>query len=222
MMVVSISLLIPTVMSAATPPEYDDTNNTLTLSHATAIVLFMLFISYLFFRFRTHEVIFRRVPYDGVTANQTIPIIGGRLGLLSSPWVFRLIFISASLCIIACGRYIIHSIDVSIKRMRITKSFVGLVLLPLMGNIAKSVAIVTTCRTRMLDLAIRAVMSNVLDTLLFIAPFLVLLGWIVNQPMDLEFGLFEAIVLLLAIIVMTILLQHGKTTYFEGAMLMGT
>jgi len=192
------------------------------LSHATAIILFMLFISYLFFRFRTHEVIFSRTPYDGGTAHPTNHIIGDRLGLLSSSWMFRLIFISASLCVIACGHYIIHGIDVSIKIMRITKSFVGMVLLPLMGNIAKSVAIVTACRTRRIDLAIRAVMSNILDTLLFITPFLVLLGWIVNQPMELEFGFFEATIFLLAIIVMTYVLQHGKTTYFEGVMLMGT
>lgn len=222
MMVVSISLLIPTVMSASTPPEYDDTSNTLTVSHATAIILFILFISYLFFRFRTHEMMFRRAPYDGVTMHETNPIIGDSPRMLSSSWIFRIIFISASLCVIACGLYVIDSIDVSIKRMGITKSFAGMVLLPSIGNIAKSVAIVTACRTRRIDLAIRVIMSNVLDTLLFIAPFLVLLGWIINQPMELEFNFFEAIVLLLAIIVMTSLLQHGKTTYFEGAMLMGT
>ena len=222
MMVVSISLAIPTVMSAATPPEHDNRNNTLTLSHITAIVLFMLFISYLFFRFRTHKVIFGSNLFGGGTVNPTNHIIGDGPGLLSNSWILPLIFMSASLCVIACGHYIIHSIDVSVERMRITKSFAGMVLLPLIGNMVKSVAVVTTCRTRRIDLAIRVVMSNVLDTLLFIMPFLVLLGWIVNQPMELEFGRFEAIIFLLAMIVMTYILQRGKATYFEGVMLMGT
>lgn len=221
MMVVSISLAIPTVMSAATPPEYDDRNNNLTLSHIIAIVLLMLFIWYLFFRFQTHKEIFGSNPY-GVTVNPTNHIIGNGLTLLSSSWVLRLIFIIASLCVIACGHYIIHTIDVSIERMRITKSFAGMVLLPLIGNMAKSIAVITTCRTRRVDFAIRVIMTNVLDTLLFVLPFLVLLGWIVNQPMDLEFGRFEVIIFLLAMIVMTYILQRGKATYFEGVMLMGT
>ena len=222
MMVVSISLAIPTIMSAETDPEHDNRNNTLTLSHITAIVLFMLFISYLFFRFRTHKEIFSSTLYGGGTTSQINHIIGDDLGLLSNSWILRLIFISASLCAIACGHYIVHNIDVSIERMRITKSFAGIVLLPLTGSMAKSVAVVTTCRTRRMDLAIRVVMSNVLDTLLFVIPLLVLLGWIVNQPMELEFGRFEAIIFLLAMIIMTYILQRGKATYFEGAMLMGT
>jgi Ca2+:H+ antiporter len=65
-------------------------------------------------------------------------------------------------------------------------------------------------------------MSNVLDVLLFIMPLLVLLGWAIDIPVKLDFGLFETVVFFLAMTVMTYLLQQGKTSYFEGFMLMGT
>jgi Ca2+:H+ antiporter len=220
-MVVSISLVIPTVMSTATPPEYDDTQNTLALSRVTALVLLVLFISYLFFRFRTHGVIFSRIGRDEGARIAINHNIGDRITQHSSSWTFRLIFFCASLCAVACGWYVIHNIDASIQKMRISQSFVSMVLLPLMCNIAKSIAIVTSCRMRRIDLAVRAAMSNILDTLLFITHFLVTLGWVINKPMELEFGFFEAIVFILAILIVTYILQHGKTTYFEGVMLIG-
>lgn len=216
-MVASISLVIPTAMATSTPPEHDDTADILILSHSTAAILSILFASYFLFRFRTHKAFFSHGPHD--RGNQRME---DRMDLLSRPWFVRLIPIAVSFCLLVNGHYLVQSLDVSTKRMKIPKSFVGMVLLPLTGNIANAAGIINTCRTRMMDFAIRAVMNNVLDMLLFITPFLVLLGWIINKPMELELGLFEAIVFLLAMIIMTYLLQQGKATYFKGFMLIGT
>jgi len=218
-MVVSISLAIPTVISMT--GEQDDhhqhgTNNEVqALSHSTAIVIFVLFISYLAFRFKSHPNLFPRA----VLSSSTMEF---QLGFIPRTGSLSIVLLGTAICAITSANYLIRSVDDTIKKLGVTKSFIGVVFLPFVGNIAKSVVIVATSRTRRLDFAIRTILTNILDTLLFITPFVVLLGWVINQPMELDFGFFESIVFLLAMIVMTYLLQHGKSTYFEGFMLIGT
>lgn len=71
-------------------------------------------------------------------------------------------------------------------------------------------------------MVIRAVIGSILHVTLLITPLLVLLGWILRQPMTLDFDSLVAIVLFVAIMVMIYLIQYGQTNYFEGAMLVGT
>jgi Ca2+:H+ antiporter len=237
--VISVCLIIPTIASIAngdgrlqqhgTMME-DQNDDILILSRATAVVLLVLCLSYLTFRFHTHERFFTHGPARASTfpAAHTAALRAG-----DAPNLFSLpmIFLTAVVCTIVCANYVIRSTEDTIKTLHVTKSFLGLMVLPLAGNLAKSVQIIMHSRderdgrlneSSKLDLAIRSVMTNVLDNILFILPLLVLLGWIIGQPMALRFGFFESVIFLLAIVIMTYLIQHGKTTYFQGFMLMGT
>lgn len=232
-MVVSICLTIPTIMSITnkeSAPQDGSQRSMLILSHGTSVVLFLLFISYLIFRFQTHHELFNR--NHGPTRSLTVLSMQPELdGVTASPLILASGFLGAMVCAGICTNYVIRNIDITVKMLHITKSFTGLVLLPLTGNLAKSFNIIGNARqegnfsptkVNKLDSAIRLIMTNILDTLLFIMPVLVLLGWIINKPMMLQFGLFETVVFLQSIVIMTYLVQHGKTTYFEGFMLIGT
>lgn len=211
----------------------DTTEDVLLLSRITAIVLLVLFLTYLTFRFLTHDQLFPKNP----NAPQFSPDNHASSMLDSSqcasirPLVLSFSFVVTSVCAALCANLLVASIDAVAERLDITKSFIGFVLTPLIASLAKSVAIVKHARSEdthearhvnRLDFVIRSVMTNLLDTLLAIIPLLILLGWAIGQPIALDFGLFETVVFLMAIIVMTYLLQYGKTTYFEGCMLMGT
>jgi len=56
---------------------------------------------------------------------------------------------------------------------------------------------------------------------LFVTPSLVLLGWLVGQPMSLSFDPFGAVVFYLSVIVVEGLISDGGSNYLEGAMLVG-
>jgi len=248
-MVVSVCLTVPTIISIAdrdSDPRRESARedgmqaNSLFLSQGTALVLFCLFIAYLVFRFRTHGRLFRReaiaplpprrrktdVKQDGDEEEEEEDAEHE-----TPRFVLALTFVGAIACAVACANYTIRNMSAVIDASGVTKSFIGIVVLPMAGNLAKSVQIIRHSREekvcakhapRRLDFSIRSIMTNILDTLLFITPSLVLYGWAIGEPLSLEFGLFEAVVFLLAIIIMTYLVQHGKTTYFEGFMLMGT
>lgn len=232
-MIVSICLTIPTIMSMAnkeSAPQEGRERNMLVLSRGTSVLLFFLLLSYLIFRFQTHHELFNRD--HGPTHSLTMLTMQSEFNeVTTSPLIMASGLVGAMVCASICSNYVIRNIDLTVKILQITKSFAGIVLLPLAGNLAKSSNIIKNSRqeghispTRVnrLDSAIRLIMTNILDTLLFIMPLLVVLGWITNKPMTMNFGLFETVVFLQSIVIMTYLVQHGKTTYFEGFMLIGT
>lgn len=225
-MAVSICLVSPTIIAVTNktrvPQQNDGRRDTHVLSHGTAIVLVLLFVSYIRFRFKSHTQIFRRDSPAVATPPTTSCTTEEQLRPDASPLALSIALLCATACAIICANYLFRNVQATIRKLNVSKPFVGLVVLPLTGNMAKSAVIISASRSRMLDLAIRAIMTSVLDTLLFIMPILVLLGWTINKPVELEFGIFEAIVFLLAMIIMVYIVQHGKATYFEGFMLIGT
>jgi len=226
MMVVSISLIIPTMASVKmdeSEPGTISRKDMIILSRGTAIVLFILFLVYLFFRLQTHRSLFNYGHYDLYTRRQSIDNTDqenpdSRI----SAWAIGSILITGTVPACVCAWYLIDSVDGMAKATNISKAFIGLILIPAVGNAAKCIATVATSRKRTIDLAIRTIMSSILTSLLFMFPFSILLGWTVRSPIYLDFDVFEATVFFLAIIVMTCLIQYGRTNYFEGAMLMGT
>ncbi|KAL2127383.1 hypothetical protein VTI74DRAFT_10820 [Chaetomium olivicolor] len=222
-MLVSIVLVIPTIMVSARSQtiafrdSYDDDETVLTLSRGISIILLLLFSTYVSFRFHTHPSVFQLATTLSARGWESHAVADP--GLLS----LSLVFLASATCAVGCTRYLILSLDGAFRALNMTKSFAGLILTPLLGNLGKAIVIISRSkRVPNLSDPIRGIMTNILDTLLFITPLLVLLGWIMNQPMALDFDSFEAIVFLLAMIILTYLLEHGKTTYFEGVMLIGT
>ncbi|KAL1979924.1 hypothetical protein VTN96DRAFT_4990 [Rasamsonia emersonii] len=224
MIVVSIALIIPAIMSFTSSSESVTTDrDMLTMSHGTAIILFILFVVYLRFQHKTHACLFQNVPGDGSSGNshdvaEDEPPAPTRRRL----WAAGGILIASILSIFGCASYLIDSIDGSAKALHVSPAFLGLVLIPLAGNAAKYAALIAISRQRQIDVVIRTVIGTILHVTLLITPLLVLLGWILQQPMTLDFDSFVAIVFFTAIMVMIYLIQDGQTNYFEGAMLMGT
>nr|GFB59263.1 vacuolar cation/proton exchanger 2-like [Tanacetum cinerariifolium] len=55
--------------------------------------------------------------------------------------------------------------------------------------------------------------------MLKVIPFCVVVGWIMGQPMDLNFQLFETATLFITVLVVAFMLQEGTSNYFKGLML---
>lgn len=241
-MVTAFCLSIPTVMSRLASESSDalltdfdgDNDEVLILSKMTAIVLCFLFLAYLTFRFLTHSQFFPRssnMSQSGTVSRQASDTTINDSSepnkiLLGSAFVLNIV------CTAMCANWLVLSTHPLARSIQITPDFLAIVVIPFSASVAKSVTIirharsgsdrVVTDRMSRLDFAIRSVMTNVLDTLLFIVPLLVLLGWISQGQMLLKLELFEAVAFILAVIIMTGLVQYGKTTYFEGCMLIGS
>ena len=58
-----------------------------------------------------------------------------------------------------------------------------------------------------------------IQTALFNAPLVVIVGWGLGKPMDLNFEIFMIVILVLSILVVGNFLRDGKSNYLEGALL---
>jgi Ca2+:H+ antiporter len=52
-------------------------------------------------------------------------------------------------------------------------------------------------------------------------PLLVILGWIIGQPLSLYFSGFETVALLITVIIVCAIISDGKSNWLEGALLVG-
>ncbi|KAF2493553.1 vacuolar calcium ion transporter-like protein /H(+) exchanger [Lophium mytilinum] len=217
MAVASASLIIPATLYAALRSSKEETDkNILMLSHGTAIILLGLYILYLYFQLFSHADLFDVEAQDGEDAD------GHKDGEVLSPIAAGVALVLVTVLVAVCAEYLVDSIDSLVQTAHISKTFIGLVLLPIVGNAAEHVTAVVVAYKGKMDLAINVAIGSSLQIALFVTPFLVVLGWIIHEPMTLHFQGFETVVLFISVLVVNYLIQDGKSNYLEGAMCIGT
>ncbi|KAK6507933.1 hypothetical protein TWF481_006353 [Arthrobotrys musiformis] len=118
-----------------------------------------------------------------------------------------------------CAEFMVSSIDSVITSTGISEAFVGLILLPIVGNAAEHVTAVTVAAKNKMDLAIGVAVGSSIQIALFVTPLVVLLGWILDKDMGLYFNIFETVALFTSCFVVNFLVLDGRSNYLEGALL---
>lgn len=103
--------------------------------------------------------------------------------------------------------------------MRISKAWVGLILLPVASSVAECITAVNVSVKDQLTLSVSVAVGSALQTALFVIPFSVILGWITNKPLSLLMDPFQSLVLYLSVQTAGYVLADGKSNWLEGMML---
>jgi len=132
-----------------------------------------------------------------------------------------LLTLAGSTVIIAfCAEYMVSAIDELGKD--ISKEFIGLILLPIVGNAAEHATAVTVAVKDKMDLSIGVCVGSSLQIALLVLPLMILLNWFgVGSPADLtlDFDGFQVAVLFISIILVNYLINDGESHWLEGVML---
>ncbi|KAJ7034989.1 Calcium/proton exchanger [Mycena alexandri] len=118
------------------------------------------------------------------------------------------------------AEWLVDSIDGLVSTGSITKEFVGIILLPIVGNAAEHVTAVSVSVKDKLTLSLGVAVGSSIQIALFVIPFIVTLAWILGKPLTLLFDPYEAISLFLAVITVNYVVQDGKSNWLEGMILM--
>ncbi|CCM02221.1 uncharacterized protein FIBRA_04301 [Fibroporia radiculosa] len=102
----------------------------------------------------------------------------------------------------------------------LSKEWIGLILLPIVSSIAECVTAVNVSVKDQLTLSISVAVGSTIQTALFVIPFMVILGWILNKPLALLFDPFETVVLYVSVHIMGYVVADGKSNWLEGVILM--
>ncbi len=198
----------------------------MTLSRGTAIILLMLYVLFLWFQLRTHANLFDPEATPSAFINglngsddDASSMEAGEEELHMSPWSAASVLVVVTILVSVCAEYLVDSIDAIVASGRISKSFIGLILLPIVGNAAEHVTACVVATRNKMDLALGVALGSSIQIALLVTPALVIVGWLIlDQPMSLRFESFETVVFALSVLVVAYTVQDGKSNYLEGAM----
>src|SRR6266436_6256593 len=130
------------------------------------------------------------------------------------------ILLAAAVTIGVVAEVLVSATEEAVKVLGLSEFFVGLILIPIIGNAAEnSSAIILAMRNRM-DLALNIAIGSSIQVALLIAPLLVLLGMVFHQPMDLAFTTMVVASITLAVLVTSSVIRDAETNWLEGALLL--
>lgn len=184
----------------------------LTISHGIAIVLLILYILYLTFSLKTHSDILVPEQHETETSADGINAASLSLGPMAAS-----IWLAVSLTwVTLCTMAVVSSLQVSTWKGK--KSFFGFVLFPFLGNVTDYLSACTVALKDQMDITILVTVGSSMQLLLFTLPVLVILGWIIHEPMTLSLHLFETATVFLGVLVVNYVIADGKNNYLCGAM----
>lgn len=213
MIITATALILPTALYSSFSHS-DIGGKILDFSRGSAVVLFALYLMYLYFQLKTHNYYFLGASNDSSIENEETneePNLG--------PWTATIVLFSAAGVIMGCTHLIIDSVEDTATFANITETFIAAILIPIASNAPEGATVVYASREGKVDFAIGVIVGSILQIALFVIPFLVILGWCIQQPMTLYFEPFQTTMLFLSVLVVNRLLQDGKYTYVQGAML---
>merc|ERR1712060_35704 len=185
----------------------NDKDTELFISRGAAMILGVLYILYLLFQLRTHTEHFQTEDEEDE-------------GVTMSAGCATAALLVSTIIVAICSEGLVGSVEGLTERLQISRAFIGVILLPIVGNAAEHATAVTVAMKNKMDLAIGVTLGSSSQIALFVVPFTVLVGWMMDVKMDLNFGPVMTGILLLSVLVVGNLTSDGESNWLEGAMLL--
>lgn len=180
------------------------------LSLLVAAVLMITYVAGLVFALKTHRLLFASVPPEAVVVEQTWLSVRDATVLL----------VVATFVTAVVAELLVGTISVATQALGMTRFFVGVIIVAIVGNAAEHFSAVTMARKDKMDLALSIAAGSGIQIALFVAPVLIFVSLLFGQPMSLVFNAFEVVSITLAVIVLSIVSLDGESNWFEGVQLM--
>ncbi|KAL1890417.1 hypothetical protein Sste5346_008244 [Sporothrix stenoceras] len=135
-----------------------------------------------------------------------------------------LVLIVASALMSVNAEFLVDTIDDVTHQGHLSESVIGLIILPIVGNIAEYVTVVSVAMRDKLDLAISVAIGSSIQIALCVTPLTVGAGWILNRNLSLTFSFFEMAALVgTALLVGLLVSSNGdgklRTCGLKGALM---
>jgi Ca2+:H+ antiporter len=114
---------------------------------------------------------------------------------------------------------LVATVEPVANSLHLSEFFVGIILVPLIGNVAEHVVAIKVAYKNRMDLSISISLGSSLQIALFVAPVLVFISLFFSNKLLLVFNPYELIALASASIVVMLVSQDGESNWLEGALL---
>jgi Ca2+:H+ antiporter len=199
------ALLMPALFAitqdSATPLERE------VVSGTVAAVLIVLYAAALAFMLVTHEHLFRTPdPEEHPSWSRRKAIV---------------VLLAATAFVALEAELLVGSLEPALEDLGLSELFVGLIVIPIIGNAAEHSSAVLFALRNKLDVTLEIAIGSSTQIALFVAPALVFISLLVGHPMDFVFSTFEVAAVALSTILVFMISSDGRSNWLEGAQLTG-
>ena len=177
------------------------------VSMGVAVILIAIYALSLLFSFKTHRNLFRS------TFDHGEPKWSLRKGLTMLG--------IATVGVALMSEFLVGALEETVEQIGISKLFVGLIVVPLVGNAAEHSSAIFLAAKDKMDVSIEIAIGSSTQIALFIAPVLVFLSALVGHPMDFIFSGIEIAAVAFSSAILGFIALDGRSNWFEGAQLVG-
>ena len=175
------------------------------VSVGVAATLMLLYVAALIFMQYTHEHLFRTPESDE-----------------QPDWSRRLalgVLLGAALLVGLESELLVSALDPALKTLGLSPLFVGLILIPIIGNAAEHSSAVFFAIRNKLDVTLEIAVGSSTQVALFVAPAVVFISLALGRPMDFIFTGFEIGAVAIATVVLAVISLDGRSNWLEGLQL---
>jgi len=227
---VSLGLLFVACMSFALPTIFsygsgDNTDAILQVSRLGAFIIGSSYVAFLFFTMITHSRTLQKDERmeDGADTeddDEEGPGISVMCSILLMV-VTTVVITFTSDCLVDAIKSLV-GLDGKGGSSKLPAGFIGVILLPIAGNACEHAGAIRFAMQDKPGLAIGIAVGSSTQVALLVVPFSVIVGWAFGQPMNLNFGVMNTVVMLLSVMVVQATIMDGRSNWIKGYMLVAT
>ena len=209
LMLAVAALVIPSIFGHSI--EMVDHDAVEYLSLGVAGVMIVLYVLALVFQLRNSaEHTYEDDHFE--TAKQEAPHWSVRKAVI--------VLVLATLAIAWMSEILVGSVEHVVVQIGITEFFLGIIIIPIIGNVAEHLVAVQVALKNQMELSLAISVGSSLQIALFVAPLLVFVSLLMGNPLTLVFNQFELIALMSAVLIAGLVSLDGESNWLEGAMLL--
>ncbi|HEY1161519.1 MAG TPA: calcium/proton exchanger [Candidatus Dormibacteraeota bacterium] len=177
------------------------------VSGIVAIVLIVLYVAALVFTEITHAHLFQTKDPE-----------------VDASWSLRLsviVLVAAALLVGLESELLVGSLTPAIDALHLPPIFVGLIIIPIIGNAAEHSSAVFFAIKNRLDITLEIAVGSSTQVAMFVAPILVFVSLALGHPMDFVFTAFEIAVVSVGTLIVALIAVEGRSNWLSGFQLVG-
>lgn len=207
MLALAVTALVFPALFHAVHPEASARLSELHLSEAVAVILVATYGCSLLFTLKTHRSLLAGEPHPMAES-------------VWSPGKAVAVLAAATVGVAIESELLVHAATSTSEALGLSGIFLGLIVIPIIGNAAEHAAAIVLTRKGQTDLGLQIALGSSTQVALLVAPILVFAGVLMGQDMNLVFTPFEVMSLGLATILISIITLDGESHWFEGVQLL--
>jgi Ca2+:H+ antiporter len=120
------------------------------------------------------------------------------------------------------SEFLVGSVEHVTKELGLSQLFIGIIIIPLIGNAAEHATAITVALRNKMDLSLQIAVGSSTQIALFVAPLLVFVSLALGHPMNFIFNSFELVAVALSVAIVSLISLDGETHWLEGLQLLAT